>query len=214
MPKSAKKTMASASKSLTLKHRARPPGTSEDAVRASMAVEGLAHNAVTAVQFSESPMGELGLTECLEALTASVAAVHSGNLRGAEALLVGQAVALNAIFTNLALRAKLNMGDYPDATDRYMRLALKAQTQCRATLETLATIKNPPTVFARQANIAHGPQQVNNGVPVARAENLESEQNKLLEAHGERLDGRATNPAGTRDYTLAPVGTVNRPANR
>ncbi|MDQ3581321.1 MAG: hypothetical protein M3495_06785 [Pseudomonadota bacterium] len=25
-----------------------------------------------------------------------------------------------------------------------------------------ATIKNPPAVFARQANIAHGPQQVNN----------------------------------------------------
>jgi hypothetical protein len=30
------------------------------------------------------------------------------------------------------------------------------------TLETLATIKNPPVVFARQANIAQGPQQVNN----------------------------------------------------
>ena len=45
-----------------------------------------------------------------------------------------------------------------------MRMALKAQSQCRATLETLATIKNPPAVFARQANIAQGPQQVNNGM--------------------------------------------------
>jgi hypothetical protein len=45
----------------------------------------------------------------------------------------------------------------------YLRLALKAQNQCRMTLETLATIKNPPAVFAKQANIAHGPQQVNNG---------------------------------------------------
>jgi hypothetical protein len=42
-----------------------------------------------------------------------------------------------------------------------MRMALKAQSQCRQTLETLATIKNPPVVFARQANIAQGPQQVN-----------------------------------------------------
>ena len=31
-----------------------------------------------------------------------------------------------------------------DKRDRYMRLALKAQAQCRATLETLATVKNPP----------------------------------------------------------------------
>ena len=48
--------------------------------------------------------------------------------------------------------------------ETYMRMALKAQSQCRATLKTLANIKNPPVVFARQANIAQGPQQVNNGM--------------------------------------------------
>lgn len=38
--------------------------------------------------------------------------------------------------------------------------------KCRATIETLAEIKNPRAVaFVTQANIAHGPQQVNNGVP-------------------------------------------------
>jgi hypothetical protein len=45
-----------------------------------------------------------------------------------------------------------------------MRLALKAQSQSRATVETLAAIKNPPVVYARQANFAAGHQQVNNGV--------------------------------------------------
>ena len=64
---------------------------------------------------------------------------------------------------NLAVKA-----EYVDQVDRYMRLALKAQGQCRATLETLATIKNPLVVFARQANIAQGPQQVNNTVSVER----------------------------------------------
>ena len=51
-----------------------------------------------------------------------------------------------------------------DKLDRcYLRLALKAQSQCRATLATLAAVKNPqPVAFVRQANIAHGPQQVNN----------------------------------------------------
>lgn len=34
----------------------------------------------------------------------------------------------------------------------------KAQSQCRATLETLAAIKNPPVIYAKQANISNGPQ--------------------------------------------------------
>jgi hypothetical protein len=46
-----------------------------------------------------------------------------------------------------------------------MRLALRAQGQCRATLETLAAIKNPPVVFARQANINNGGQQQVNNAP-------------------------------------------------
>jgi hypothetical protein len=46
-----------------------------------------------------------------------------------------------------------------------MRMAMRAQNQCRMTLETLATIKNPPVVYAKQANINNGgQQQVNNGV--------------------------------------------------
>jgi len=54
------------------------------------------------------------------------------------------------------------------AMETYLRLALKAQAQSRATLETLAAIKNPPVVFARQANINHGgQQQVNNGTAPA-----------------------------------------------
>jgi hypothetical protein len=43
--------------------------------------------------------------------------------------------------------------------EAYLRLGLKAQSQSRATLETLSRIKNPqPVAFVRQANIAHGPQ--------------------------------------------------------
>jgi mRNA interferase RelE/StbE len=51
-----------------------------------------------------------------------------------------------------------------DTTERYLRLALRAQSQSRATWEALIAIKNPPPVgYLRQTNIAHGPQQVNNG---------------------------------------------------
>jgi hypothetical protein len=71
---------------------------------------------------------------------------------------MAQAVTPNAMFTQLANQSI--QSQYVEHLDRYMRLALKAQGQCRATLETLAAIKNPPTVFARQANIAQGLQQV------------------------------------------------------
>ena len=59
-------------------------------------------------------------------------------------------------------------------------------------------MKNPPVVFARQANINNGgQQQVNNGTQAtgagspapAPASNSATEPNKLLEAtHGERMD--------------------------
>ena len=129
---------------------------------ADMVVAGLASNAVTAVGFSRGSFGDVDLTECLVKLHAAVGRVHRGDLREAESLLTVQAVTLNTIFTHLAnLAAKT---EYVDHLDRYMRLALKAQGQCRATIETLAEIKNPPTLFAQQANVAHGPQQVNNAV--------------------------------------------------
>jgi hypothetical protein len=43
-----------------------------------------------------------------------------------------------------------------------MRLALKVQNQSRSTVETLAGLKSPPPLFARQANVTTGPQQINN----------------------------------------------------
>jgi hypothetical protein len=75
--------------------------------------------------------------------------------------------------------------------EAFMRMALKAQNQCRMTLETLSNIKNPPVIFAKQANFSGGHQQINNGAPgqASHAEEKENLQNKILEhTHGERLD--------------------------
>jgi hypothetical protein len=107
--------------------------------------------------------------------------------------------------------------------DRYLRLALKAQSQCRATVETLAEMKNPPVVFARQANITTGgQQQVNNGgmphsAPAsAHPGETASRPNELLEdrTHGSpTMDTRATAAASRTNQGLEPVGAVNRPPN-
>ena len=41
------------------------------------------------------------------------------------------------------------MGEHIGAMETYARLAMKAQSQCRSTIETLAEMKNPPVVGNR-----------------------------------------------------------------
>jgi antirestriction protein ArdC len=110
---------------------------------------------------------------------------------------MAQATALDAIFNGLAKRAAANLDISLTAAETCLRLGLRAQAQCRATLQTLAEIKNPqPVAFVQQANIAHGPQQVNNGmsstqaaVAHARARNSRKASNELLGTdHDPRLD--------------------------
>ncbi len=151
-----------------------------------------------------------------QSLTEQTTAAIGGDLKRGETMLTAQAHTLDAIFNNLARRAAQNMGEYMQACDTYLKLALRVQSQCRATWETLATIKNPPVVgYVKQANIAHGHQQINNApsttseVPHARENpNL---QNKLLEeTDGERLDPVTTGTTGRTDPAMATLGEVDR----
>lgn len=202
-------------------------GQSEDRLIADLVADGEATNASTALRFVHADHGELSLTDMVASLRTHGEAVNRGDLSAAERMLNAQAVALNAIFAELARRAALNMGTHLPATESYMRLALKAQSQSRATVETLAAIKNPPVVFARQANIAHGPQQVNNGPAPPGAQQYApasahpgetaSAPTELLEdcTHGRpQMDTRAAPATGRAHPQLEPVGALDRPAHR
>jgi hypothetical protein len=84
-------------------------------------------------------------------------------LRHMETLLAAQAMALGVLSSALLARATRLIDRPGGSLDMYMRLGLKAQAQSRATVEALAEIKNPrPVLIAKQANLANGPQQVNN----------------------------------------------------
>ena len=109
--------------------------------------------------------GEQPIAELVDALSAHVKATHGGDLSRTEGMLVTQAQTLDLLFNKLVQVAAANMGaGYLDATETYMKLAFRAQSQCRAVAETLQNMKNPrPLAFFNQANIANGPQQVNNG---------------------------------------------------
>ena len=137
--------------------------TRADAIAAN-AIRRTVGGAITAISYGRKYGDELELASLIRALSDQAKDVHGCDLKRGESILIVQAHTLDAIFNELAQRAALNMGKYLGACETYLRLALKAQSQCRATLETLAAIKNPtPVAFVKQANIAAGPQQVNNG---------------------------------------------------
>ena len=138
--------------------------------------------------------------------------VVDGNMGRVERMLTNQAMTLDAIFNNMAQRS--HSQETFKGIEVLMRLALKAQAQARSTAEALALLKNPMP-YIRQANMTTGPQQVNNGYAStpshngmqSGAGNIQSEQNKLLEAdHGNYLDTRAQGAAGRVNPHMATVG--------
>ena len=141
------------------------------------------------------------LTKILHQQTADVI---GGNMTRPEAMLLSQAHTLDALFNNLVMKGldQTHMPHY----ESFLRLAYKAQSQCRSTLQTLSDIKNPSVVYAKQANITHGNQQVNNGVTAPRTQENKIYSNELLEhTHGERLDTREKSKAIGAYSKLAAV---------
>jgi hypothetical protein len=172
--------------------------------RAQLALHPAANAAGVVESYGKAPFSAPKANELAIVLVDSFNKLEKGSMAQCEAMLFGQANALQSIFTSLARRAicQEQLLQY----ETHLRLALKAQNQCRATLETLAAIKNPPVVFAKQANIAAGPQQVNNGVDPSRAGKNEIEQSKLSGGNHELLpDTRASQAESRID---PPVGAV------
>lgn len=154
----------------------------------------------------------LTVTDVAAELRSNGDAVVAGDLGRVERMLMTQFMTLDTIFSNLAERSSRQ--EYMKQMETYLRLALKAQAQSRATAEALALLKNPQP-YIRQANIAQGHQQVNNtyatasehsGIPNLQnqpssvistqyaqartgAEESSFVPNKLLDAeHAQRLD--------------------------
>ena len=194
------------------------PATPEDDGRAKRMVTislAPAYNGAAIMEkFTGNTFGKVDPMAAADELKRQCSAVHGGDLRRVESMLTSQAHSLDVLFASLARR-----GGDQDGLKQYethMKLALKAQSQCRATLETLATIKNPPAVFAKQANISHGPQQVNNdSTGIARVDEIEKPQTELLEHdHGGRLDtGTAAATSGSYQ-AMETVEAIHRPAQQ
>ncbi len=95
-----------------------------------------------------------------EALAEILKAAENGDKRETSRMLAAQAITLDTLFTELAARSNQNMGKYIDAAERYMRLALKAQSNSRSTLEALAKLHQPREQTVKHVHVNEGGQAV------------------------------------------------------
>lgn len=136
------------------------PGKPSAQLLAEIAINPAAHSLATVQQFTRHTMGEQDVNALFEAIIAQTKAGKNGDLSQVRAMLTGQALALNSIFSELARRAGSNMGEYLQATQLYMNLALKAQAQCRATIEALDRLTNGHVQTVKHVHINEGGQAV------------------------------------------------------
>lgn len=154
-----------------------------------------------------------GLTELVDQLESLVADASAGDTEQIDAILISQAQTLDALFNHLTRRSVMNMDQYFEAANTYMKLALRAQANCRVTLECFANLKKP---LVKQTNIAHGPQQVNIHSSDGKESNDHAEnekpRNKLLEKKEREkwLDGGSPQEAVGADTDLETVGEIDR----
>jgi hypothetical protein len=125
------------------------------------------NKAMTALAMTELvPVQGITVMDACQVLREQGERAAAGDLSELQSTLAVQAIALDAIFTSFVHRAALAKTN--DDLDRYLRLALKAQSQSRTSIESLAVIQQGPKIFAKQANVSNGGnQQVNNHAPAA-----------------------------------------------
>lgn len=164
---------------------------------------------------SWAPAGEGNIDALIVALGLQGKALRQGDLTDAERMLMAQASTLDVIFNQLARRAAMSADHALSACDAYLRLALKAQSQCRATLETLSLVKNPRSVsFVRQANIANGPQQVNNEqAPAPSRARKRKSAKRTNEQPYASLDSRTPQTTIGTNPAVETVEKIHRTAN-
>jgi hypothetical protein len=163
--------------------------------RSQLAMSSEIQSAAVMQSYQKNVMGsDVDFEVLVKGIMDTCTQVNGGNLQTMEAMLVSQATALQTIFTDLARKAQAQT--YQKQFEVYLGLALKAQAQSRATISALVDLKYPrQATFVKQANIAHGPQQVNNGVMpsgavASRGKKQKTEQNKLLEESDGKLSSR------------------------
>ena len=105
--------------------------------------------------------------------------------------------AFDELLHNLLRRAKADInGGYSDTGKEYLKLAIRTQSPCRVTLESLTALNRP---IVRETNIAHGHPQVNNYTENASDKPMEKTDNQRLNLRAPSEAIRRWRRAGDRN---------------
>jgi|SRR5882672_5619132 len=97
--------------------------------------------------------GARQIAETVAVIEAASAKIQANDFSAVETIFAGQALALDVIFNQHARESARYFRSSTSGIVNNMRIALKAQAQCRATLESLMSVKQPrPRASARRTN--------------------------------------------------------------
>ena len=114
------------------------PMTAERQAKAALSAS--VNGASVILTYQENIMGkDTDINALIEGLQDTCKDVHAGDLKSVETMLVTQAKALQTIFTSLARKAHVQT--HQKHYEAFLGLALKAQTQSRATITALVDLK-------------------------------------------------------------------------
>ncbi len=139
-----------------------PDETGAQAVARKVLDPGMRHG-LAASAFAGKSLGNLegpGLGDYIDHILKAADKGEAGELALVTRTLAAQAVTLDAMFTEFARRAAINLGEHLDASERFARLALKAQSNSRATFEALAKLHQPREQTVRHVHVNEGGQAV------------------------------------------------------
>jgi len=213
-------------KSVSIKKKTPPANQdkqTESEKYAKVSLSPATMSAVLSEAFTNQLFPDTNLADVANALRDRITNIQNGDMKSIEAMLIGQAQALQTIFVSLGRMAasKTQLAQYT----AFMNMALKAQSQSRSTIQALIELKYPKQIaFVKQANIANGHQQVNNGTNpqssindtnASRVEKSQNRPNELLEVSNgsTTMDIRATQTAGRKNKEMATMEIQHRRKN-
>lgn len=125
-------------------------------------VSPFARHASASLIFGSAAFGDTGFSgpDLMPAFFKFAKQAEDGDLSFASHMLTTQALTLDSVFTEFLRRSAANMGEHLGAAERYMRLALKAQANSRAVIETLARLHQPREQTVRHVHVNQGGQAV------------------------------------------------------
>ena len=134
--------------------------TSDARRLAEVGLDPAAHGMAALRLYNKGSFGAIDTTETYLVMQEHAKAAKGGDITRYRAMLAMQADALNSIFTEMARRAACNMGEYINASQLYLRLGLKAQAQCRSTIEALDRLTTGHLQTVKHVHVNEGGQAV------------------------------------------------------